>query len=198
MIRLEVRAEAVPVAERLFREYPKELAKHLRVAMVNAEVEVLFRLKQNVHVITGTLRRSWQAKPVEQGEDGVGWKGGAGSTLVYAPIEEYGRQGTEQVRAHTRRIRSRDVKTREKVFATTFNASGETATKTTTRRAVVAQGFAYVRAHTRRVNRPAHPYARPALADSRTAIVRLHELAIGAANEKLTREIESAERRNRV
>lgn len=159
---------AIERGRRLMAEYPNRLSKALFVAMKNSIAEIMFRLKDRVHVITGNLRRSWQAKPIEQNTDGVGWVGGMGSTAPYAAAEEYGFHGEESVRAYTRRI-----------HVTRATSSG--ARVRLSKEKIAASGIAFVSAHTRHANQPAHPYANPAMSESEKAVQRFHELAINAA-----------------
>lgn len=189
MLRLTLDASSVSRAIALFERFPRDLSSGLRRAMVNSTVDVMFRLKSTVHVITGTLRRSWQPKPILDSGDGVGWAGGTGTTLAYAAAEEFGLVGTQSVRAHVRHVASRDVRSKVERSGEEI-ASGRF--KSRHKRVLTAKGIAYVRAHQRRVNRPAHPYARPALADSREAVVRFHELAIAATYARLARAAELA------
>jgi hypothetical protein len=82
-------------------------------------------------------------------EAGSGFDGKVGTNLVYGPMEEFGFAGTQKVRSFTR-----------------SGAFGRP-TKPYT-----------VSAFTRQVNRPEHPYLRPALARATDAIRAHHEKAV--------------------
>lgn len=148
MLELRVNAESVARAAVLLGQAPERLKAELHVAMLSSSASVLGRLKDRVHVVTGTLRRSWALRPVVTGSDGVGARGGVGSNLAYAAAEEFGFSGPVQVRAHQRRTE---------------------------------HGSVTVRAHRRQARHPEHPYARPAMADSGSDILRYHEAAIARA-----------------
>ena len=105
MFTVTIDTRYIEKAELLFRDHPRRLSAALRIAMRNTIIEIMFRLKSLVPVKTGTLRRSWQAKELKQGPDGVGWIGGMGSNLSYAAAVEFGKHQPEQVRTYTRRAR---------------------------------------------------------------------------------------------
>lgn len=156
MLDLSIDVSQIDGAARLFAEFPERLKKNLQTAMQDSEYEVLKEAKDRVHVITGTLRRSITAARPEANAEG-GWTGRVGTNVVYAAMEEFGFKGVQQVRSFVRSVKSRNVSERRKK---------------------IASGVAYVRAHSRNVNRTGHPYLTTGLAASRAEILRLHETAI--------------------
>jgi hypothetical protein len=153
VLNVTVDVSQIEGAARAFRDYPDRLKKHLGVAMTDSLHEVTKELKDRVPVKTGALRRSWNEElPVKSNPDdasGIGFVGTLGTNLVYARIVEYGFQGIEIVSAHTR--------------SECFGRPTRPFT---------------VPAHTRTVNRPAHPYARPALEVAAPRIQQFHREAI--------------------
>jgi len=80
-----------------------QLVRNMGEAMKSSEADLFKEENDRVPVKTGTLRRSWSLKIPQKiaGPSGtVGYEGGIGTNLVYAPIVEFGFNGT--VRAHTR------------------------------------------------------------------------------------------------
>jgi hypothetical protein len=180
MLTITLSAPKVEQAEVLLRDYPRRLSFALKIAMRNTVVEILYRLKSLVPVKTGTLRRSWQAKPLEQNTDGIGWVSGMGTNLQYAAAVEFGKHEPENVKAYARRNRSR----------TQFEKTAGGANRKLHGRKVGAMtGFASVRAFTRQPNMKAQPYARPALSEGQEAVRRLHEIAIAAEHAKMKAEL---------
>lgn len=148
MLTIDVDLRQIEGAEIAFRKMPERLKKHMKIAMQDSLYEVLKHAMDRVHVITGTLRRSITASRPVANSDG-GFSGKVGTNLVYARMEEYGYTGPQNVRSHSRN-----------------HAFGR-----------VMRDFT-VQAFTRNVNRPEHPYLRPALAESRDAIIRFHKQAV--------------------
>lgn len=91
---------------------------------------------------TGHLRRSVAASPDAHAVSTKEGEASFGTSVPYGVQFEQGYEGTEQVAAHTRRIKTRSV------FAK--NEAGK--------RRKVAQGVAFVRAHERYVSRSARRY----------------------------------------
>lgn len=148
MLTIEVDVSQIAGAEAAFRQVPARLKKHMKTAMQDSLYEVLKHGMDRVHVITGTLRRSITATRPIENTGG-GYDGKVGTNLVYAKMEEYGYSGPQNVRSHTR-TRAFGRETRPYI----------------------------VGAFTRNINRPEHPYLRPALAESRDAIIRFHQQAV--------------------
>lgn len=182
MLHITLSAPSLEQAESLLRDYPRRLSFALKIAMRNSIIEILYRLKSLVPVKTGTLRRSWQAKPLEQNADGIGWISGIGTNLSYAAAVEFGKHDPETVHGYTRRARSR----------TTFEKteSGKGYRKMHGQRVgVVTRNVVWVKTHTRQANMKAQPYARPAMSEGAEAVRRFHELAIAAEHAKMKAEL---------
>ena len=97
-----------------------------------------------------------------------------GTNKEYAAYHEFGFHGVENVKAHTRKVASRDVVIN---VAKRSSKSGELYIG----REKSAQGIAFVRAHDRRVNYGGHPFIRPATDDRRLSIQKhLAEAALKA------------------
>lgn len=77
-----------------------------------------------------------------------------GTNVVYAAIHQMGFDGMVNVRAHTRRVRSRDVK--EKYQYTRYDRVAGIEIKTGRR--IVAKGIANVKAFARHMEMPARPF----------------------------------------
>lgn len=180
MIRTTFEFGALERGRQLMANYPRRLSAALKTAMRNSVAEVLLRLKGYVPVRTGNLRRSWVAREIEQMPDGVGWKGGIGSNADYAAAVEFGKDMLESVRGHVRKVKSRNVYTRERVqiSSSLFDRSRDTYK---TRRTLASQGIAFVHAHYRQARQKPRPYLRPGLSDAQTAFIRFHEMAVNAA-----------------
>lgn len=148
MLTIDVDISQIAGAEEAFKRMPERLKKHMKLAMTDSLSKILEGAFDRVHVITGTLRRSITASHPIENDRG-GYDGKVGTNLVYARMEEYGFTGPQNVRAFQR----------------------ESAFGRPTRPYTVP-------AHTRNINRPEHPYMRPALAAARDSIVKYHQQAV--------------------
>ncbi len=150
-------------AQWLLKRFPERLFEALKRANAKSSAAVLRVIKsqkltgQVLNRRTGNLIRSWAVKPPQR-VDG-GWDGGVGSNSEYAAYHEFGFQGNVAVRAHTRKV--------TQVFGRPV--SGVTAD---------------VSAYTRAVDYRGHPYARPAMAESRERMDAIHKDEIRVAWEE--------------
>jgi hypothetical protein len=156
VLTVEITVGELEGASEAFAAAPDRLKIHMREAMVESLKVVLKGALDRVHVISGTLRRSITAARPEENSEG-GFDGRVGTNLAYARAEEFGFRGEENVRGYSRRVRGRDVREARKM---------------------VAAGVGFVSPHTRRINRPPHPYLVPALEAARDAIIQAHGKAI--------------------
>lgn len=98
----------VPNADTVIRQLGginEQVVRNMGAAMRDASSDLFQEENKRVPVRTGTLRRSWSMKPptpVSGAGGTVGFEGGIGTNLVYAPIVEFGFNGI--VRAHTRTV----------------------------------------------------------------------------------------------
>jgi HK97 gp10 family phage protein len=107
-----------------------------------------------LHVRTGRLRRSIN---YEVREDAHGVFGTVGTNVEYAKFQEFGFKGAESVRAHLRQI---------------TQAFG---------RSILPKQVP-IKAHTRNVNHPAHPFLRPALDEMQPEIMAELKGAVDRVN----------------
>jgi hypothetical protein len=133
-----------------------------------------------MHRISGTLARSWSDRTtafgdLSVGERKVGFIAKVGSNLVYAPIEEYGYNGP--IRAHTRRVKSRDVR---RLIGFGLRMMGKRGLQPMPKYERVAQGVCFVKAHT--MHRDAHPYATPGMKRALPAIRGYFKQAVAAGS----------------
>lgn len=105
---------------------------------------------------TGRLRGSIAVSVEDAAGSGV--RGKIGTNVVYARAHEKGFRGAVSVRAHTRKVKSRNVYGAER----RVSKSGKAYAK----KVVAATGLAFVKGHTRRMNLPARPFLRPAIEDN--------------------------------
>jgi hypothetical protein len=148
VLNVEIDLRGIEGAGDAFKRMPERLKKHLRVAMVDSLSEVLKGAFDRVHVISGTLRRSITTTHPIENMSG-GYDGKIGTNLAYARMEEYGYRGPQNVKAFQR-----------------SSAFGRPTRLYT------------VPAFTRNINRPEHPYLRPALAAARESIIQFHRQAV--------------------
>lgn len=177
MIEMDVNLEELDGAAEAFRRAPERVREFLRDAMYESGLEVLKAAKDRVHVISGALRRAITTSGVES--IGSGFRVRIGAKLPYARIEEEGFTGEENVRQHSRRVKSRNVYASSKAQVASGIRGGKDVYRS--RRSKVAQGIAYVRAHSRRVNRPGHPYLSTALENSGETVRTIHRDAMNDA-----------------
>jgi hypothetical protein len=150
----------------------ESVVARVRAVVEDKAQEVLSRAKarasgQVLRVRKGRLLRSLQMKTYES-EAGPGAK--VFSRWYIARFYEEGFGGkTVQVKPHTRRVKSRDV--RERV-------QGENGK---TRRKRVAQGIGFVKQHDRTIPRVQRPFLRPSLDEMRPSIRRAFAAAVKGA-----------------
>lgn len=95
---LSINLSSIARARDIFGKMPDRLQGRLRTANIQSQAELLKEIKDRVPVLSGTLRRSWNAsapKPVAGG--GAGYTGTVGSNLDYARYQDEGFHGTEFV-----------------------------------------------------------------------------------------------------
>lgn len=170
MLRIGVEVGQVAAMFGELQRFPELLRPRLFVALRASLAEIARRAKDLVHVVTGHLRRSIGLAPIVP--DGLGWRGAVEVTAPYAAVEELGIDRTVSVRAHERRVRSRDRVVIEK--APVRGAGGRFTGRVRSRRVVAEKGVAQVRAHSRHMRREAHPFLAPAEAASVSEIERVH------------------------
>lgn len=175
MLTIDVDLRQIEGAAEAFRQMPERLKKYMKTAMVDSLQEVFKHAFDRVHRVSGTLQRSLtMSRPVANAEGG--FDGRVGTNLSYARVEEYGFVGPQNVKAHVRNVHGRNVFGKVDVqVASGLHGGADTFVS---RRRKIAQGIAYVHPFVRNVNRPEHPYLRPALAESRDAIIRFHKQAV--------------------
>ena len=103
-IQLSIGIENAKGVERALDQRRALVETNMRRAMMWAQADLHKNLDQRVPKVTRTLQRSWSIrgpKPIAGYGAIIGYEGGVGSNLVYAPIVEFGFDGT--VKAHTRR-----------------------------------------------------------------------------------------------
>ncbi len=126
---------------------PPKLVDRLRKAVSMLTIKLQRKVKQDklsgqvLHVRTGTLRRSINQKVDSKGGRIIGT---VGTNVHYAAVHEFGFKGTELVKAHVRRVKSRD----------SFRGKRK-----------VAMGVAFVSAHTRKMDMPERSFLRSSLRD---------------------------------
>lgn len=124
------------VATRVARAFDFQNELTVGYAKVN---KLSARSATTLGVVTNRLRSALARTPARiQGDRIVS---SIGDSVVYAARHEYGFDGTETVRAHRRRIRSRDV-----------------VGKVGSRQRLTAQGVGFVREFTRRAHTPARSF----------------------------------------
>jgi hypothetical protein len=157
MLKLNVDLAPLMAAIERFRQFATRLKPHLRKAMGDSVGLVQKGATERVHILSGALARSITTS-VKANARG-GFTGRVESKKDYAGIEEHGFIGTENVKAYARRLRGGDVREHRKL---------------------VASGLGYVRAHTRQVNRPAHPFLGPSLDAAADGVQGFHADAVQA------------------
>lgn len=156
---IEVKAKVIGVAEVVQRFTAAAAGVHKRiVGTVQAlGLELLSRVKnekltgQVLHVQSGRLRRSTNEQTTDTGDRVTS---SVGTNVSYGRFWELGFVGVQQVRAAT-------VKAHRRLVA----RSGKK------RRKGVAVAAFMRKAHSRRVNQPARPFLRPALAEMRGRVL---------------------------
>lgn len=171
-------------AERLIQAAPKLFVEQMRLANMEASAALVRKIKEEklrgqvLNRISGTLLRSWAAKvpPLAIAD---GWLGGGGTNLNYAIAHEFGvdKEKSINVRAHTRRVASRDV----------LRQGAASSLKTKKTSGVRAEGIAFVHTfvrqqHTKLTERR---YARSSLEEIRDKVKAIHRDRITKAEEKL-------------
>lgn len=149
MIRLDLKIR--PEGLERIRKMPDLMVPAVHRGLKSGMIEAEARAKEPylsglaLRVRTGHLRRSVTSGAAIEGDKVTGW---IGTNVVYGRFWELGFTGIEQVKAHARRIKTRDL------------WSGEGKGK---RQA--ASGLAFVRAHARHVSIKPRPFLRPAILD---------------------------------
>lgn len=152
---------AEEVVRHLNQTYPAAARARLRETVhalgfaLEAKVKTEKLAGQVLNRRSGRLARSINTRFDDTEQSSVAT---VGTNLSYGRFWELGFSGTETVRAHTRRVSSRNVRG---WVVTSYNDVS---------RKKIAQGIGYVRAHTRRVNVAARPFLRSALQDMRPTI----------------------------
>jgi hypothetical protein len=164
VLKLEINIGALERGHYAMQRFPDLLLAELKTANRDTSAIVLRRIKlklsnEVLHVRTGNLRRNWSIKSPVPLATGTGWSGGVGTKIEYAAYHEFGFHGTQSVRAHTRAQAAR-------------GGAGRKGAST---------GTVSVRAHSRTVNYPGHPYARPSLGESQPDAKATHVSAIERA-----------------
>lgn len=109
---------------------------------------------------TGTLARSINTRFEETSPDT--FTSSTGTALAYGRFWELGFSGIQLVRAHVRRVKSRDVHRREATHDLLDRHNNRIGRG---KRVQAATGIGFVREHARLVNQRARPFLKPALAE---------------------------------
>jgi phage gpG-like protein len=148
---------------------PPKVLDRLRKAVTILTIKLQRKVKQDklsgqvLHVRTGTLRRSINQKVESKNSKIIGT---VGTNVHYAAIHEFGFKGTETVKAHVRRVKSRDY----------FRGKRK-----------VAVGIALVSAHTRKMDMPQRSFLRSSLQDMKDDIRSTLQDAVNKAMKTVTK-----------
>lgn len=149
---LRLRSMGIRVRERVRVELERQAIRLVRIVK---EEKLSGQVLKNR---TGRLRRSINYRMSIGPGDAI--VATVGTNVPYAHIHEYGFEGMETVRAHVRRIRSRDVQERGKQLA---------------------QGVGFVREHERHMHMPVRSFLRSTLREQFPTIrAALREAVAGA------------------
>ena len=161
---------------------PAEIQNALQTSVSRMALRLLARVKadklsgQVLKVRTGRLRRSINQRVVREGQGVYGY---VGTNVDYGAVHEYGFQGTVSVRAHIRKLSSRDM--------VGFIGGKETSKRTSIKRTKTASGVQFVGAHTRNVKLPEKSFLRSALREMQPEIERAMREAVQAAARRATK-----------
>ena len=153
MIEIEAQVVGVESVSAKLSTLAAVAQKRIKMAVQGLGTELQGAVKQSwlsggaLNVQSGRLRRSITEKTTETGND---VRSRTGTNVEYGRFWELGFHDVENVKAHVRKIASRSLRETKK--------HGK------------AQGIAFVKAFSRRVDQNARPFLKPALASMRAQV----------------------------
>lgn len=172
MINAQLNDDEFEVFQKRFKQNLKERPERIAASLSDAAELPLIRAK--THYLTGAalkvqsnrLRSSVTKKPSKGAiHSGKEFKVSVGTRVGYGRAWEEGFSGTFSIKAHIRKIKSRNIKSKRQTISKLqrLYIGGK---KT-------ASGIAFVKAHMRKMDQKARPWLQPSFQDEKPGIINI-------------------------